>query len=124
MIPAPYTRAADLGELERIAYMANDRATLAMIELAEDACGVEAERVRERRADKLCDARGVTDIRAERAEHAARVTQYERKLQDARELESIARLILRPYVGKDKLPKWAATLRATLRRIAASRGES
>lgn len=122
-MPAPYTRWHSLGELEAIAYATNDRATLEVIELAEEACGVEAERVRERRADKLLAARGADTLQSTIIELRERLERAEHRLRLADELASAVRFVLAPFVNKPtKRPKWAHHLHATLQRIAIERG--
>lgn len=106
-----YSPAGDLDELERLAYIANDRTALQLIDFAEDAAGIKAEEVRERRADKLCDARGVTELRAELAETIARLRAAEERARAADHLINAVHFVLRPYIGKPEAPpKWAAYL--------------
>lgn len=112
-----YSRAGDLAELERLAWAANDRTTLALIELAEDAAGIKAEEARERRAELLAQSRGVIELRAELAAQTARMHEMQRTVMQARELENAVHFVLRPFVGK-LTPKWAQHLRAVLQRIA------
>jgi len=115
-----------LDDIERAAYMAGDRATLALIAAAEDAAGVAAERVRERRAELLCDARGVTALRAERDELREQVAALHRQLQAARDVISCAEAATAPYTGirygrptgnaTKPAPRWATYLILALAR--------
>ncbi len=117
---SPYTPHHSLDELEAVAHATNDTATLAVIALAEEAAGLALEDARERRADKLCDARGVTGMRAKLDALVAENARLQRLVSDARELESAVRFVLHPFIAKTA-PKWAVHLRATLRHISERR---
>lgn len=110
-----YTRFHFLDDIERHAYATNDRDTLHLLALAEEAADMAREDRRDARIERIAQVRDTDAIARERDELRAEVTRLQHKLASAQRLAGSVEIVLARFKGSTKAPpRWAAVLSPAL----------